>query len=88
MIYTFRTGTYERLTDFGQWPVWLPDGRRILFVSGGDAFYLVDRVSWQVRKIFSVWRDVIGPPRLMRDGRAVYFTRRVTEADIWMLRLQ
>ncbi len=85
VAYAFASRTYERLTDFGQWPVWLPDSRRLLFVSGGDALYVVDRQTRRVRKVFSVARDVIGPPQLTRDGREVYFTRRVTEGDIWVL---
>jgi Tol biopolymer transport system component len=88
VVYTFRSRTYERLTDFGQWPVWLPDGRRVLFVSGGDGFFVVDRATKRVRKIFSAARDVIGPPRLSRDGRQMFFSRRVTEADIWLLTLR
>lgn len=76
----------ERLTDFGQWPVWLPDGRTLLFVAGGKAFYTVDRLTHRVRRVFAVPRDVIGPPRLAPDARSIYYTRRVTEADIWMAR--
>lgn len=87
-IYSLRTRRYQRLTDFGQWPVWLPDSRRLLFVSGGNAFYIVDRVTRQVRRIYSTTRDVIGPPRLTRDGRAMFYSRRVTEADIWLATLQ
>jgi Tol biopolymer transport system component len=84
-VYSFRTKRYEKVLDFGEWPVWLPDGRRILFVANKNAFYTVDTRTKQVRKIFSVERDVIGPPRLTRDGRSAYFTRRVNEADIWLL---
>jgi Tol biopolymer transport system component len=87
VTYTFATGAYERLTDFGEWPVWLPDSRRVLFVSGGTAIHIVDRETKQVRQVFTVGRDVIGPPQLTRDGRAVYYTRRVTEADLWLLTL-
>jgi Tol biopolymer transport system component len=76
------------LTDFGEWPVWLPDGRHILFVSGGKAFYIVDRETRQVRKVFTAGRDVIGPPRLTRDGRHALYSRRVTEADLWLVRLK
>ena len=88
IIYTFRSGRYERLTDYGQWPVWLPDNRRVLFVSGGKALYVVDRVTRRVRKIFSVAGDVIGPPQLTRDGRTLYYSRRVTQADVWLLNLR
>jgi Tol biopolymer transport system component len=87
VVYSLRTRTYERLTDFGQWPVWLPDSRRILFVSGGRAFHVVDRETKQVREVFSVSRDVVGPPRLTRDGRTMYYSRRTTEADIWLVTL-
>ena len=89
LTYDLRTRRYERLTDYGEYPVWLPDGRRILFVSGGGkAFYVVDRETKQVRRIFSAGRDVIGPPRLTHDGRRAFFSRRVTEADLWMVRLR
>ena len=88
MMYSLRSRKYEGLTDFGQWPVWLPDSRRVLFVAGGKAFFIVDIQSKQVRKIFSVTRDVIGPPQLTRDGKTAYFSRRVTESDIWLLTLK
>lgn len=87
MTYSFEPRAYERLTDFGEWPVWLPDSRQIMFVSGGKEFFVVDSRSKEVRKVFSVPRDVIGPPRLSRDGTEVFFTRRVTEADVWLLTL-
>jgi serine/threonine protein kinase/WD40 repeat protein len=88
MTYSLRSHKYERLTDFGEWPVWFPDSRHVLFVADGKAFYILDAQSKQVRKIFSVKRDVIRPPELTRDGRTVYFSRRVTESDIWLLTLK
>ena len=85
MVYSIPSRRYRRLTSFGSWPVWLPDSRRLLFVTGGKAFYVVDRETGAARQVYAVQRDVIGPPRLTRDGRAAYFTRRVTEADIWLM---
>jgi hypothetical protein len=35
-----------------------------------------------------VTRDVIGPLQIGRDGQSAYFSRRVTEADIWLVTLQ
>jgi eukaryotic-like serine/threonine-protein kinase len=86
--YSLRSHKYESLTDFGEWPAWLPDDRHLLFVADGKAFFVVDTRSKQVRKIFSVTRDVIGPPRLTRDATKAYFSRRVTESDIWLLTLK
>ena len=88
VVHTLGTRRYDRLTARGQWPVWLPDSRRLLYVSGGNAFYVVDRETRSVRKVFEVTRDVIGPPQLTPDGRTLYYTRRVTEADIWLATLR
>ncbi len=93
-ILTYDTSSrrFERLTDYGEWPTWFPDGRHIIFVSGpegaGKAIYVVDRATKRVRKILAAGRDVLGPPRLSADGRRAYFTRRVTEADIWLVTLR
>jgi Tol biopolymer transport system component/predicted Ser/Thr protein kinase len=88
VTYSLRSRRYERLTDFGQWPVWLPDSRRVMFVAEGRSFFLVDAITKEVRRVFSVDRDVIGPPRLTRDGKTVYYSRRITEGDIWILQLK
>ena len=87
VVYSLTSRTFDRLSDFGGYPVWLPDGRRVMFVAGGRGFYVVDTRSRKVDKVFSVQRDVIGPPQLTRGGREAYFTRRVTEGDIWLLTL-
>lgn len=83
-VYSTEQQRYERLTDFGEWPVWLPDSRRILFVTRGREFHILDRTTRTTRTIFSVVRDTLGPPRLTRDGREAYFSRRITEADVWL----
>jgi eukaryotic-like serine/threonine-protein kinase len=88
LMYNVPTRTYERLADFGEWPVFLPDDRRVLFVAGGRAFYLLDTKTREIRKVRSETRDVVGPPRLTRDGAAMYYSRRVTEADIWLVSLK
>lgn len=67
--------------------VWLPDSQRLLFVAQGKAFFVMDTRSRSVRKIYSASRDVIGPPRITRDGRVAYFSRRTTEADVWLVTL-
>jgi Tol biopolymer transport system component len=87
VTYSLRSGTFDRMTDFGEFPVWLADSRHVLFVSGGKDFFVLDTRSRKVQKVFSVKRDVIGPPQLSRDGREAYFSRRVIEADIWVLTL-
>ena len=69
ITYSLRSRGYGRLTDFGGYPVWLPDSRHLMFVSGGRDFFVVDTRSRKVEKVFSVPGDTIGPPQLTRDGR-------------------
>jgi len=88
LVYTIRTRTWERITEFGEWPVWLPDSRRLLFGDGGRNFWVVDVQTKQPKKIYSGGRDVLGPPRLTRDGRTAVYSRRVNEADVWLMTLR
>jgi eukaryotic-like serine/threonine-protein kinase len=87
-IYSVDTDTYTRVSEVGGWPVWFPDDRHLLVVSRGREFHVIDSVTKTSKMVFSVERDTLGPPRLTRDGRAAYFSHRVTEADVWLVNLQ
>jgi len=87
-VYSVEKRTYERVSDVGEWPVWLPDSRRILFVSRGREFAILDVASRQITRIYSLLRPTLGPPRLTRDGRAAFYSHRLTESDIWVVNLQ
>jgi Tol biopolymer transport system component len=92
-LYSVEHRKHHRVTDFGEWPVWLPDNRRVLVVSGstldtrGREYHVIDTHTKASKKIYSVLRDTLGPPRLTRDGRAAFFSRRATESDIWIVNL-
>ena len=85
--YSLGSRAFEIFTDFGEFPVWLPDSRRVLFVAGGRDFYILDTATKQIRKIYTAVRGVYGPPRLTKDGTAAYLTRRMTESDIWLMKI-
>jgi len=87
-IYDLETKTYDWLTDFGDWPIWLKDDRQLLFVSQGT-IYVYDTQSRKYRQVYVVTdQDVdIGSPALSRDNRILYFTDVTAEADIWLLDL-
>jgi len=61
---------------------------RILFGDGGRSFWIVDSQTREVKKIYSGGRDVLGPPRLTRDGRMAFYSRRMSESDIWLMTLR
>jgi serine/threonine-protein kinase len=87
-IYDLQAQTYDWLTDFGDWPIWLNDNRRLLFVSQGT-IYLFDIELRKYRQVFVVTdQDVdIGSPAISHDNRTIYFTYVAAEADIWLMDL-
>ncbi len=87
-IYDLEAKTYDWLTDFGDWPIWLNDNRHLLFVSQGT-IYLFDTNSRNYHQLFVVTdQDVdIGSPALSRDNRTLYFTYVAADADIWLMDL-
>lgn len=85
-LYDLESKTYDWLTDFGDWPVWLNDNQRLLFVSQGNLF-LFDTLSRKYHEVLVVTeQDVdIGSPALSHDNRTIYFTYVAAEADIWLM---
>ena len=85
-IYDLETKTYDWLTDFGDWPIWLNDNRHVLFVSQGNLL-LFDTQTRKHRQLMVVSdQDVdIGSPAISRDNRTIYFTYVAVEADIWLM---
>jgi Tol biopolymer transport system component len=86
-VYDLESKRYNWLTDFGEWPLWLQDDRRILFADHGKIFIL-DSESKKYHEVFPVAEGDIGSPGLSRDNRVIYFTFVATEADIWLLELE
>ncbi len=85
-VYDLKSRQYEWLTDFGEWPVWLADGRRLLFANQGRIF-IVDSRTKRHHEVLFVAEGDIGGAALSRDNRMMYFTFVATEADVWMMTL-
>ena len=84
--YSFDSGQYERLTEFGEHPIWLNDNRRLLFFSQ-DKLYLLDSRTRKSQEILSVAPNRFQSLGLSRDNRVIYFSLQTTEADIWLASL-
>jgi Tol biopolymer transport system component len=85
-VYSFDTRRHERLTQFGWFPVWLSDSRRLLFHNEADSkIYLVDSRTRKVHEILSAAPNAAGQGSpISPDGRWIYFGSAVTESDIWL----
>jgi eukaryotic-like serine/threonine-protein kinase len=85
-IYLFESGTFRKLTDFGSDPVWLSDGRALLFHNKGK-IYEISTDSGEAHEMVSVAPEEIARRgfAVSPDDRQVYFSVSSTEADVWML---
>jgi Tol biopolymer transport system component len=90
------THEYRRLTDFGLFPEWFNDSKRILFQAADRSvtthlyqqdykLFVLDIESGDVREVHRVAEATIGPPTLSSDNRSLYYVLERLEADIWIL---
>jgi Tol biopolymer transport system component len=87
-VYDLESKSYDWLTDFGDWPVWFNDNRRMLFVSQGQILMFDTRTRTYQPVMTVTDQDVdIGSAALSPDNRTIYFTYVAAEADIWMMTL-
>jgi Tol biopolymer transport system component/predicted Ser/Thr protein kinase len=93
VTYAFATHEYRRLTDGGTSPVWLPDGRRLLYLRG-PRLECVDTRDGKVRPV-GVPRGSADLPiapesgfALSRNGREIDFVRDATQGEIWQMRMR
>ncbi len=86
-IFSFRSRRFERLTEFGVYPVWLHDQRRLLFQSEGK-IYLLDSLTGTTREFLSIPPNEAGPNfDISPDDRTLYFVLHANEADVWLMSL-
>ncbi|MCL5745326.1 MAG: hypothetical protein M1541_15600, partial [Acidobacteria bacterium] len=83
-VYRFNSGAVQRISEFGSFPRWLSDSRRLLF-SHRDRIYLADVTSGPVRELVSVSpNEIEWAVGVSGDDRVIYFSLVSTEADIWL----
>jgi len=81
-IYSLRGRGYELITATGSTPVFMPEGKRILYIDR-DGLRIVDRASKISRLVLPVpASDFIGYAA-SRDRRSLYLVINQTEGDIW-----
>jgi Tol biopolymer transport system component len=83
-VYDFETGGYERITDFGNSPVWLSDNRRLLF-NYLQRLYIVNSETKKFHELLPPSPHRVSGYGLTPDGRTLYYGLAVKEADVWLL---
>ncbi|HYN22955.1 MAG TPA: protein kinase [Thermoanaerobaculia bacterium] len=86
-VYSFGSRTYERWTSRGALPIWLRDGRRLLYIEAGKILAF-DTRTYETR-------EVLAPPSSSTyallstspDEHNLFVVRTIDEGDIWLLTL-
>ncbi len=88
-VYSFQSQEYQKVTDAGLDPVWLPGSRRLLYHHDGR-LHLADTASAETREVLSVAPAEVARRgfSVSRDGRAIYFSETRTEADVWLMTVE
>jgi Tol biopolymer transport system component len=83
-IYSLDTRMYRRLAN-GAGPVWLSDGRRIVYSTLGR-LSLLDSVSNSSHELLALPDEAVLGGRLSADNTQLFFVRAKTSGDIWLMR--
>jgi Tol biopolymer transport system component/serine/threonine protein kinase len=95
IVYSFETGKYESVSDFGQsfdggWGGlgnWMPDSRNVVIAHDHD-LYRVDTATGESSKVLSSGdASTLIPVGVSADGSTIFFARFSSESDIWLLTL-
>ena len=84
VLYDLASRKYRRLNDSADWPRFLPDGRRILYVADHASLWLIDAQTKETRMVLPPAKDseilhfAVAP-----DGRSLYVLRQLLDSDLW-----
>jgi Tol biopolymer transport system component len=85
-IYSAETRGYHQLRLGGN-PVWLQDGRRLIFASLGKLF-MGDAVLKISRELLAIPDQQLDLPRLSPDNQYLYYTHIGADANLWVMTLR
>jgi Tol biopolymer transport system component len=82
--YSLASGKPERLGIAGDRPIWVPGSNRQFIYTRDAACYLYDLDLRRGKKLFSVAPNQIYELQFTPDGRRLYFTEAIRDANLWM----
>jgi Tol biopolymer transport system component len=89
VIYSFDTRRYERLNKRGTKPIWLRDGRLLLFSTDPEHLAVLDARTKQAHTLYTVPRgSQIADFTVSKDDRWICVIRSNDEGDVWLATLE
>jgi Tol biopolymer transport system component len=89
VIYWFDTRHYERLNKRGTKPIWLRDGKQLVFLPDPEHIAVLDLRTRQSRLVYTAARgSQIGDYTLSKDNRWICVITSNDEGDVWLANLE
>ncbi|HET6371728.1 MAG TPA: protein kinase [Candidatus Polarisedimenticolia bacterium] len=85
--YDIASGAYQKLDAAGATPVWLSDGRRLLYARDGG-IWLMDTASGKTHEVMKPAGEIPSGVSLSSDDRVMTFIETESEGDIWQMTLK
>lgn len=86
VVHDLVSGSYRKLADGGQEPIWLPEGDEVLFIREGGLWAVrADGTAMQRPLFRSSTLRLGGRIALAPDGVTLYATEARSESDLWLL---
>ncbi len=82
-VYDLRTRTYRHPAGEGDFPKWLSDSQRLVYLTA-DRLALVDTARGEPKILLSVLPDIISSFSIAPHDRAIYYDRTTAQSDIWI----
>jgi hypothetical protein len=85
------TESYEKVADAGVAPVWLSDGRRLLYATPEGSLALLDIPSRVSRELLPRGTLTQAFPQccsVSKDERWISFQHDTAEGDVWLMTLE
>jgi Tol biopolymer transport system component len=89
VLYSFDTRRYERLAERGLKPIWLRDGRQLLFAPDPEHISVLDSRTKQARTVYTAPRGSgIADFTVSKDDTWICVIRSNDEGDVWLAKLE
>ena len=91
ILYSFDSGSYEKIMDAGAWPAWLSDSQRFLFLGEQGEIQLFDTLTGESHSVLPAGNIASLEGRRLSitdDDRWISFIDTNTEGDIWLLNFE
>jgi Tol biopolymer transport system component len=83
-VYSFETNSYEKITEEGEYPIWLNDNRRFTY-NKDEKIFLADTQTRKISLLYSPPSYQIQQPNISPDNKMIFYRYLQIDSDVWLI---